>query len=115
MRSAATTRIENNALEAYRKRRTPEVRAINDQAAEIIEKVEIDLCPKSSIEHVHLFETIKRERIDENAQQVSVGDAEHDYADVLEHGGEHTEAQPFHRPAAQEGRRWMNGRYKEIK
>lgn len=112
MHSRATTTVVTNALEKFRQRRTPEVREVQARGAEVIEKVEIDLCPVSSVEHVHLYETIKREQIDENTRQVTAGDDDHAYVDQVENGGEFTEAQPFVEPARQEGRRWMNAEYK---
>jgi|ERR1051326_1043745 hypothetical protein len=112
MHSQATTQVIDNALERFRQRRTLEVRETQKQGAKIHKDVAIQLCPVSNVEHIHLYETIEHKEIDGNTHEVSAGDAEHEYADALERGGEHTEAQPFFEPARQEARRWMNQEHK---
>jgi hypothetical protein len=113
MRSRATTSIIGNALEKRRQTATSNARGVQRQGAEIHRSVAVQLCAVSSIEHIHLYETIEHKQVDENTDEVSAGDAAHEYADVLERGGEHTEAQPFFEPARQEARRWMNQEHKK--
>ena len=114
MHSRATTTVVNNALEKRRREFVPGLRGVQKRGAEIHKEVARELCPKSNIEHVHLFETIEEKQIDENTREVSAGDDGHKYAATLEEGGENTEAQPYFEPARQEARRWMNQEYKRL-
>jgi HK97 gp10 family phage protein len=111
MHSQATTQVVNNAIEKFRQRLTPKVRAIGDKGGEITESLALQLV---AVKTGALKGTIVREVISPDEQRISAGGGEVDYAGHVEHGTENQEAQPYMRPATQETRRWMNGEYRKL-
>jgi HK97 gp10 family phage protein len=107
-----STRVANNALERYRQRRTPAVQAIQKDTADFIAEREREIVP---VDTGNLQSTIEVVPVSDNQSNVEAGGEKAGYAGYVEHGTEKMAAQPYHRPAAMEGKRYQERRYSEMK